>query len=729
MVGVMAALAAAGFAGTLLAGWSAWRFRRLHRASMAARACDHELIEHLSEGIYRSTLEGRQISANPALVRLNGYDTEAELLAAVSDIGGEWYVDPARRQEFRDLLARDGRIENFVSEVYRHKTREPIWISESARLVRDPLTGKPSHYEGSVRECTDTVRRLKLEELFRKLTSQLPGALFQLVRDENDRYTLPFVSETFPAVSGVVHEPGTSTITSFVRTIHPDDLSEYLRAIEASETSVTPLDHEFRVVGADNRERWLRVTARPEIEGRRVTWHGYLMDVSLRRHQATEIEKLAYYDPLTGLPNRRLVLDRMRDAVRMCEEHRIFGAIHFIDLDNFKSLNDTKGHAVGDRYLTEVGQRLAACVEAGDTVGRIGGDEFVVVTTRAATDRSSATRDAIVLGNRILAALAAPVQLECIRHSASASLGVVIFDGRDCNVDELLKRADVAMYKAKASGRNALSIFEPSLMAREAEKFDLATSLREAIEAQHLKLHFQPQMDANGILCGAEALIRWYHPDHGIIKPDRFIPLAEETGLINALGKQVLEKGIQAVAAWQADATTAGLRLSLNVSVQSFCAADFLDHFHDVVRRHRVDPSRLTLEFTEHVMAADHQSTAERMSALKALGVRFSLDDFGTGYSSIAYLKQLPFDEVKIDGSFISDIATSEDNRTLVRTILAMSSTLGMVAVAEHVETPLQEAFLRENRCDVYQGFLYSPPIAPTDFVAFARRNRVARAA
>nr|MBA3446552.1 EAL domain-containing protein [Pseudaminobacter sp.] len=308
-------------------------------------------------------------------------------------------------------------------------------------------------------------------------------------------------------------------------------------------------------------------------------------------------------------------------------------------------------------------------------------------------------------------------QLGALHHVASASVGVVPFDGAASGVDEILKRADFAMYQAKAAGRNGVALFDPATMDRESQRYRLLGDLREGFADNQLALHFQPQVDDTGRVTGAEALVRWNHPTLGPIVPDQFVALAEQSGLNDELAAFVFKTGFTALADWQNDPMTAHLRLALNVSVQSFSSDQFIPMVKKMIDAHGVDPTKLTFELTEHVMAKDHCRIAARMAEAKRLGVRLSLDDFGTGYSSLAYLKQLPFDEVKIDGSFVADIEGSDGDRALVKTILAMARTLGLTAVAEHVENVRQEAFLRAFGCDFLQGFLYSPAVPAEKFL------------
>jgi diguanylate cyclase (GGDEF)-like protein/PAS domain S-box-containing protein len=695
-------------------------YRLRYRAAMRERMNTAEMIENLHEGIYRSSLDGHQLAANRSLVRLNGYDSETEMLAAVNDIATEWYVEPNRRTEFRDILQRDGKVEDFVSEVYRHKTRERIWITESARIVRDPATGRPLYYEGSVREITETVKRLQLEEQFQKLTSQLPGGLFQFRRSPGGSYSVQYLSSGFRRIIGLPEDSRLLTTAQFVDYILDEDRPAYFRALVASRRSLSPWDHEFRAHTPGVSVKWLRVVAKPEQDGGAITWHGYLMDISARKGQAMEIEKLAYYDPLTRLPNRRMLMDRTAAALACARNRGDVGGLLYIDLDNFKNLNDSRGHHVGDQYLCQVAARLRECAGEHGMVSRMGGDEFVIMLEHLAEAPLEGSRHAVAIAERTLAALRDTFVLGSIHHRGSASIGIVAFDGSESGAEELIRRADVAMYEAKGGGRNGISLFNPASLEQESRRFRLLNDLRTAISSGELALHFQPQVDRDGHVCGAEALLRWRHPEFGDVPPGVFIPLAEHCGLIHDIGDMVLARAIATLAAWQQNPWTVGLRLAVNISVQSFANATFVPNLVKLIEKHGVDASCLTLEFAENVMARNHERTAASMAELKKLGIRFSLDDFGTGYSSLAHLKKLPFDELKIDGSFVADIETRESDRALVRTILAMAVTLGLTAVAEHVEDDKQRIFLHLFGCEVFQGLLYSPALPETEFLAFA---------
>jgi diguanylate cyclase (GGDEF)-like protein/PAS domain S-box-containing protein len=433
-------------------------------------------------------------------------------------------------------------------------------------------------------------------------------------------------------------------------------------------------------------------------------------DIGERKAAEQRIHDLAFYDPLTGLPNRRLLLDRLQQSMAASARSGRHGALLFIDLDNFKSLNDTLGHDMGDQLLCEVARRLQECLRGADTVARLGGDEFVVMLEDLAEAPIEAAAEAEVVGGKILETLNRDYDLLGKSHHSTPSVGVTLFFGEATSIDTLLKQADLAMYQAKAAGRNAMRFFDPAMQAVVSARSALEEDLREALKAQQFMLHYQPQVDGQGCVTGAEALLRWLHPLRGQVPPAEFIPLAEETGLILPIGEWVMRTACARLAQWRGRPETAGLTLSVNVSARQFRQAGFVDQVLAILDESGADPHRLKLELTESLLLDDIEGTVTKMTALKAAGVSFALDDFGTGYSSLAYLKRLPLDQLKIDRSFVRDVLTDPNDAAIARTIVALGQSLGLKVIAEGVETEAQRAFLAANNCDAYQGYLFGKP-------------------
>ena len=696
-------------------------YRRLYMASKSSAAESAALIDHLTEGVYRSSPDGKQISANRALVRLNGYESEAEQLAAVKDIALEWYVDDDRRAEFKALMDRNGQVENFVSEIYRHKTRERIWISESARVVRDPKTKEIRHYEGSVREITDSIKRREIEERFRKLTDMLPGGLFQLVRSPDGKFTAPYVSSGFCRTVGIDETDRVSDPFSYYQNIHPDDQDHYAATLRQSGIKLTTWNVEFRVISNGSDERWLHVVAQPETSQKTITWHGYVSDITARKRQELEIEEMAYVDPLTNLPNRRYLMDRIEQVAADCQRKKQLAAGVYVDLDHFKDLNDMHGHETGDLFLTRVADRLNDAVRKGDTVARIGGDEFFVLLQPVGHEDWKAKENAISVADKILNSLRQPYQLERLTYEASASLGVVVFDGSNGGAEGVLKQADQAMYEAKSNGRDAIgtAFSTPAKQTDEATDDDvLCEQMPSAIRQRELRLQFQPQVGKRGELVGAEGFLHWYHPQFGSLPASHVLPIARRAGLSTELDLLAIEIAIETLSIWQRTPGLQTLRLAINAGTSTLLDERSYTQIKTMIEQHRIRPGMLTIEITEQVQRSARDTVESKMSALKELGIRFALDDFGSGYSSITYLRQLNFDEVKIEGAFVAGIDGDEDNEALVKTILAMAGTLGITAVAEHVDNESQQDFLRAYGCDVFQGKQYGEAM---DGDAFSR--------
>ncbi|HEY8607860.1 MAG TPA: EAL domain-containing protein [Noviherbaspirillum sp.] len=443
-------------------------------------------------------------------------------------------------------------------------------------------------------------------------------------------------------------------------------------------------------------------------------------DIGARKEAEEKVQQLAFYDQLTRLPNRSSLMERLQRALAGCRRNRRSGALMLIDLDNFKTLNDTLGHDKGDLLLQQVAKRLSSCVRQTDTVARLGGDEFVVLLEDLGEAPDAAALQAEATAEKILAALNQPYRLEAYEHVSTPSIGVTLFpSGMDASavVDDLLKRADLAMYQAKAAGRNAIRFFDPVMQAAVKHRLGLEADLRHATRANEFVLYYQAQVDRNGRQTGAEALIRWEQPRRGLVPPAEFIPLAEETGLILRLGEWVLETACSLLAQWETDPHAAHMTMSVNVSARQFRHPDFVALVLDVLERTGADPGRLKLELTESLLVDDIETTIAKMSALKERGVGFSLDDFGTGYSSLSYLKRFPLDQLKIDQSFVRDVLVDPNDAAIARTIVALGQSLGLSVIAEGVETEAQRDFLAQQGCHAYQGYLYSEPAPAVDFL------------
>jgi diguanylate cyclase (GGDEF)-like protein len=439
-------------------------------------------------------------------------------------------------------------------------------------------------------------------------------------------------------------------------------------------------------------------------------------DITARKAAEEEIAHLAFFDALTGLPNRRLLMERLRHAAATFVRTGRHGALMFVDLDNFKNINDNFGHDKGDLLLKQVADRISVCLREGDTVARLGGDEFMVMLEMLSADSEEASFQAGSIGEKILAALDMSYDLGGLQYHNTSSIGVTLFSEKECNIDELLKRADIAMYQAKAAGRNALRFFDKTLQAIVMSHAALDAEFRQGLQKKEFILHFQAQVDKMGGLTGVEALVRWRHPQRGILPPAEFIALAEETGLIVPLGHWVLETACAQLAAWGAHARTAHLTMAVNVSACQFHSPDYVEQALAVLAQTGANPRQLKLEITESLLLTDVEDTVIKMAKLQSHGVTFSLDDFGTGYSSLSYLKRLPLDQLKIDQSFVADMLTNHNDATIASAIVALGQNLELLVIAEGVETEGQRKFLADHNCNAYQGFLFGRPLPIAEF-------------
>ncbi|MFZ5627932.1 MAG: putative bifunctional diguanylate cyclase/phosphodiesterase [Spirochaetota bacterium] len=503
--------------------------------------------------------------------------------------------------------------------------------------------------------------------------------------------------------------------------VHPDDRPRLERSVPRlleSESAIT----EYRIISAAGRTVWLRDHVRPlrdEKTGAVTKLMGAVTDITERKAAEEQIENLAFYDPLTSLPNRRLLLDRLEQALALSARTAQHGALLFIDLDHFKNLNDTKGHEAGDQLLVQQARRLNLCVREGDTVARLGGDEFIIILGELSANAEEAAEETSEITRRILKALSVPVALTfkaMTDYENTCSIGVALFRGHEISVDELLRRADMAMYQAKADGRNLFRFFDPQMQRLLSERLALEEDLKHALAHRQLEIFLQPQITDGNQMIGAEVLLRWRHPERGMVAPCEFIPAAERTGLIVEIGAWVLEQACLVLKRWAARPATANLVLAVNVSARQFRQPDFVNQVRNILQMTGARGECLKLELTESLALENVEETIERMHGLRALGISIALDDFGTGQSSLSYLKRLPLNQLKIDQAFIRDIITDPNDAVLVQTIIGMAQNLNLDIIAEGVETEAQHSFLVSHGCPAYQGYLFSPPVAVAEF-------------
>jgi diguanylate cyclase (GGDEF)-like protein/PAS domain S-box-containing protein len=480
-------------------------------------------------------------------------------------------------------------------------------------------------------------------------------------------------------------------------------------------------DLELHMQGEGEQQVWIAISGMPifDEDGAFLGYHGVGRNITERKGAERKIERLAFYDALTGLPNRRLLIDRLKLAVASCMRHATHGALLFIDLDNFKTLNDTLGHHMGDQLLRQVADRLGQCVREIDTVARLGGDEFVVMLEELSGTAHDAAQQAEGVGKKVLLALNRQFELAGQEHHSSPSIGVTLFSDQQQSVDDLLKRADLAMYQAKAAGRNTLRFFDPDMQAAASARAAMEADLRQSMQRRELLLYYQPVVDENSRVTGVEALLRWRHPTRGLVLPGEFIALAEQSGLILGLGQWVLESACAQLVAWNGSPATRSLSIAVNVSARQFRHPEFARQILTLLRQTGANPYRLKLELTESLLLSDMNDAIQKMTELRSIGVSFALDDFGTGYSSLSYLKRLPLDQLKIDQSFVRDVLSDPNDAAIARTILTLAKSLDLSVVAEGVETTGQRDFLRKAGCKAFQGYLFGRP-APIEELQLA---------
>jgi diguanylate cyclase (GGDEF)-like protein/PAS domain S-box-containing protein len=474
--------------------------------------------------------------------------------------------------------------------------------------------------------------------------------------------------------------------------------------------------------------KYSTITAVKDANGITTHYVSIFLDISERKQIEAEIHKLAFYDPLTGLPNRRLLMERLNVALSASSRNRQYGALLYLDLDKFKTLNDTLGHTFGDLLLIEVATRLKSCLREIDTMARLGGDEFLLLIENLGEEEAGASQNIAQVAEKVRSALATHYRLRDHIYHSSPSIGVCLFCGGSEPAEELVRRADIAMYQAKDSGRNQIRFYDPELQKEVEARAALESDLRSALALNQLKLYYQVQVDQNLRPIGAEALIRWFHPHRGMVPPDQFIPIAEESSLILEIGQWILDSACRQLASWSHNPLIRHITLAVNISAHQFIQPDFAENLQATVEKHGIDPARLKLELTESVALENLELVIAKMQTVRqVLGITLALDDFGTGYSSLSYLKQLPLDQIKIDQSFVRGIQSNKTDAVMVKTIIDLARNFNLEVIAEGVETEEQLALLRQYGCAEYQGYLFSKPLPIEQFEALLRENGLVR--
>ncbi|MCL7743744.1 EAL domain-containing protein [Guyparkeria hydrothermalis] len=702
-------------------------FNAMARAVAKARkkllASEEQLsvaLESIGDGLIATDLDGRVTLMNPVAERLTGWSREQaagqpiEKIFVICHAGDEQPVPVPIRQVLENgtLVG----LANHTVLTDRHGTR--YHIADSAA----PLKREDGTLMGVVLAFHDVSREYELREAlaeseqhFRTLANSGQALIWTADIDGNRDY----VNQPWLSFTGMTLEQALNG--GWQEAIHPEDLDLLLKAVDHAYHERANFTREYRLRHHSGEYRWLLIKGTPRFNshGQFVGFIGQCLDITSDKETAAELERLAYHDGLTNLPNRALLLDRVDQAIRRRQRNGGVGALFFVDLDEFKQINDLYGHKRGDQVLIEVARRLTGLVRDTDTVARLGGDEFLVLVPEVADEVDVARQAAVALADKLRHAMEQPFKFHEFQHVASASIGLTLFSGKVDLAEDLLREADIAMYQAKRAGRNNQVNFESGMVEKVTRRYRLEQELNQALSNGEFELHLQTQFDRNERIVGAEVLVRWRHPVRGLVSPAEFVPVAEETGQIVHIGEWVLREachllhGLQETEGSDVPPPT----LSVNVSPRQFRDPGFADRAREIIQESGIDPARLMIEITENVLVSHASDAIDRMRSLAAIGVRFSIDDFGTGYSSFAYLKRLPLTEIKLDKSFIDDVPNAPGDAAMVEAILAMSNRLGIQVVAEGVETREQVDYLKAHHCDRFQGFYFTHPVPAREWV------------
>ncbi len=681
--------------------------QRVERERRATQANYELLFNNGMDGILQTRPGGEVLSANPAACEMLGRSA-AEICAAPREALLD--LDDPRLQPLLEARARNGRARGVVA--MRRANGERFEVEASSVLYTDD-DGQTmgSFVFRDISEREQWALKLKRSlDLLNNLTRRVPGVLYQFQRHPDGHFTMPFASEGVWSIWEHSPQAVREDASILMKRVHPEDRAAFQVTIDLSAEQLTPWHHEFRVILPQQGQRWRLGDAMPErLADGSILWHGFITDITDRKASEEHTHRLAYFDALTGLPNRRMLTERITHALASAQRTGQFGALMFLDLDHFKHINDARGHSVGDALLQQVAQRLAEVLRGEDTVARLGGDEFVVLISDLGTHADQAARAAMAVAEKVRAELDRPHDIDGVRYATTGSVGLTLFPRHGTAVDDLLREADTAMYRAKSGGRNRTAFFQIEMQAEVEERLAIEQDLKIALQQDQFEVYAQPQVDSTGRERGAELLLRWRHPQRGLVSPMAFIPVAEANGLIVPIGQWVLRQACESLC--QLHALGVSNTLSVNVSPRQFHADDFVQQVRQTLEETGAPAHALVFEVTEGLLIDHVDGTVERMAELVAMGIRFSIDDFGTGYSSMAYLKRLPLYEIKIDKGFVQDISSDTGNAAIVRAVLSMARHLRLRVVAEGVETTEQADFLVASGCEAMQGYLYARPM------------------
>jgi diguanylate cyclase (GGDEF)-like protein/PAS domain S-box-containing protein len=585
-------------------------------------------------------------------------------------------------------------------------------------------SGEAEILSGTIQDITE---RKELSVLLEKQSENIPGFIFQFRLNTDGSSSFPYASSGATELCGLLPDQICHNSQQVFDLVHKADFARVRNKVVTSGKKLQIWQDQFRICLDNKRTIWVEGHATPERRSTGGTlWYGYIWDITERKQAELQIRQLALYDPLTGLANRRLLKDRLKRAMASSRRTQNYGAVLMLDMDNFKTLNDTQGHNTGDALLVEVGHRLKHCVRETDTIARLGGDEFVILLESIGTGETEVRSTAAHIAEKIRTALETPYCLgnQNHIHHASASIGMALFRGSHICEDELFKRADVAMFEAKELGRNRVCLFRQERLAIINSKTKIADELQYALHQNEFSLYYQPQVNCAGMPCGAEALLRWIPQGRPPVSPATFIPIAEETGMILPLGEWVLESACQHINQLNLHNLPADFAVAVNISARQFSDEQFLYKVKAIITRHDIDTKRLKLELTESCLMHDIERGKTILNALRELGLHIELDDFGTGYSSLNSLKHLPLDTLKLDGSLVHEIEGDVRDAAIIRAAIAMAKALSLTVVAEGVETLQQSAFLIEEGCDVLQGYFHGRPMPFDDFARYLKQYR-----